>query len=237
MLHLTDKTQKPQKPLIIGHRGAMGYETENTLASIQKALDLNVDMIEVDVFVLASGEVVVFHDETLERLGNATDSIEALSWNQVQQIRLVGNHKIPLLTDVLDLINGTVPLNIELKGKNTAKPVFEIIKKYQNQNAWNSADFMISSFQRDALMQIRSLDLKINLGVLTDQNPLEAIFFAQQIKAKCINPYWRTLTKSNCTQLHAAGFEIYTYTVNNVTDIQAVVGYGVDGIFTDFPNR
>ena len=57
--------------LVIGHRGAMGHETENTLASIQKAMDLGVDMIEIDVFKIKSGEIVVFHDERLERLSNA----------------------------------------------------------------------------------------------------------------------------------------------------------------------
>ena len=63
------------KPLVIGHRGAMGHETENTLASIQKALDLGVDMIEFDVFKIKSGEIVVFHDETVDRLANATGRI------------------------------------------------------------------------------------------------------------------------------------------------------------------
>jgi len=56
------------KPLVIGHRGAMGYETENTIASIQKALDLKVDGIEIDVFKCKSGEVIVFHDDELDRL-------------------------------------------------------------------------------------------------------------------------------------------------------------------------
>ena len=64
------------KPLIIGHRGAMGYETENTLASIQKAMDLGVDMIEIDVFKIKSGEIVVFHDDTLDRFSNAGGKIE-----------------------------------------------------------------------------------------------------------------------------------------------------------------
>ena len=64
------------KPLVIGHRGAMGHETENTLASVQKAMDLGVDMIEIDVFKIKSGESVVFHDERLERLSNAGGKIE-----------------------------------------------------------------------------------------------------------------------------------------------------------------
>ena len=57
-----------ENTLIIGHRGAMGYETENTIASVEKALELGVDMIEIDVFRIASGEIVVFHDDRVERL-------------------------------------------------------------------------------------------------------------------------------------------------------------------------
>ncbi len=229
--------EKHQKPLTIGHRGAMGYETENTLASIQKALDLGVDMIEIDVFVIASGEVVVFHDETLERLSTVSDSIESLSWDALQKIRVTGNHAIPLLTDVLDLMDRKVPLNIELKGKNTAKPVFEIMNHYQNQKAWKKTDFFISSFLWDELSIMRNLDNQIGIGVLTEENPLEAIPFATGIKAQSINPWWKTLTKENCQQLHKAGFEIYTYTVNEPLDIQTVLGFEVDGIFTNFPDR
>ena len=75
-LLMSSCTPSPSGPLIIGHRGAMGYETENTLASVQKALDLGVDMIEIDVFQIRSGEIVVFHDERVDRLANSGGRIE-----------------------------------------------------------------------------------------------------------------------------------------------------------------
>lgn len=229
--------QQNKKPLVIGHRGAMGYETENTLPSIQKALDLGVDRIEIDVFVIASGEVVVFHDETLERLSSVADSIETMNWETLQNIRLTGNHRIPLLTEVLDLMDKKVPINIELKGKNTAKPVFEIMQVYQNEKGWKKTDFLISSFLWNELTAMRSLDSDVNIGVLTEENPLDAISFAKEIKAQSINPWWKTLTVENCKKLHEAGFQIDTYTVNEPDDIQKVKAMGVDGIFTNFPDR
>ena len=229
--------KEAKKPLVIGHRGAMGYETENTLASVQKALDLGVDMIEIDVFVIASGEVVVFHDETLERLSTVADSIETMQWETLQNIRLTGNHRIPLLTEVLDLIDKKVPINIELKGKNTAKPVFEIMQVYQNEKGWNTADFFISSFLWEELKTMRSLDSEIGIGVLTEENPLDAIAFAKEIRAESINPWWKTLTIENCKTLHEVGFQIYTYTVNEPDDILKVKAMGVDGVFTNFPDR
>ena len=228
--------QQNKKPIVIGHRGAMGYETENTLASVQKALDLGVDRIEIDIFVIASGEVVVFHDETLKRLSSVADSIETMDWKTLQNIRLTGNHRIPLLTEVLDLMDKKVPINIELKGKNTAKPVFEIMQVYQNEKGWKKTDFLISSFLWDELITMRSLDSDVNIGVLTEENPLDAIPFAKEIKAQSINPWWKTLTAENCKKLHEAGFQIDTYTVNDPDDIQKVKAMSVDGIFTNFPD-
>src|SRR5690554_3285334 len=81
------------KPLVIGHRGAMGHETENTLASVQKALDLGVDMLEIDVFKIRSGEMVVFHDDTVDRLTDGTGKIESYNYSDLQELNLKGNHK------------------------------------------------------------------------------------------------------------------------------------------------
>ncbi|MGB5238078.1 MAG: glycerophosphodiester phosphodiesterase, partial [Flavobacteriaceae bacterium] len=112
-----------KEPLVIGHRGAMGHETENTLASVQKALDLGVDMIEIDVFNIRSGETVVFHDERLERLSNGGGRIEEYNIVAVKNLTLRGNHRIPQLQDVLKLVDKKVNLNIELKGADTADRV------------------------------------------------------------------------------------------------------------------
>ena len=76
--------------LVIGHRGAMGHETENSLASVQKALDFEVDMIEIDVFRIESGEIVVFHDDRVERLTNGGGRIEEYNIVDLAQLRLDG---------------------------------------------------------------------------------------------------------------------------------------------------
>ena len=83
------------EPLVIGHRGAMGHETENTLVSIQKAMDLGVDMIEIDVFKIRSGEIVVFHDDKVDRLADGTGDIEEYNMVDLKQLTLEGGHKIP----------------------------------------------------------------------------------------------------------------------------------------------
>jgi glycerophosphoryl diester phosphodiesterase len=122
---------KEEKPfIVIGHRGAMGHIMENTLPSVQKALDLKVDWIEIDVFVCKTGELVVFHDEILDSLSTSSGKIEDLTLAEIKKVELNGGYSIPTLKEVIELINQKVPLNIELKGKNTAKPTFELLNQY-----------------------------------------------------------------------------------------------------------
>jgi len=225
------------KPLIIGHRGAMGHETENTLASIQKALDIGVDVIEIDVFRISSGEVAVFHDERVERLTNGGGRIEEYNFYDMRQLILEGNHRIPVLQDVLNLINNEVRLNIELKGKNTSDPVNFITNYYIDNKGWKAKNFLISSFNWDELRSMRAINPDMAIAVLTEGDPLEAIDIAIELNAEAINPSYTTLTAENVKAIHDAGFKVYTYTVNEPEDIARMTDFGVDGIFINYPER
>ncbi len=226
-----------KKPLVIGHRGAMGYETENTLASIQKAMDLGVDMIEIDVFKIASGEIVVFHDDRLDRLGNAPGRIEEYYITDLKKVILDGNHRIPMLQQVLRLIDNKVPLNIELKGDNTADRVNFIVNYYIREQGWRMENFVISSFKWEELREMRKLNPDIAIAVLTEEDPLEAISVAKELGAVAINPWYKTLTEQNIRKIQQEGFKVYTYTVNEADDIRKMIDYGVDGVFTNYPDR
>ncbi|MEM1260007.1 MAG: glycerophosphodiester phosphodiesterase family protein [Bacteroidota bacterium] len=229
------ETQK--KPLVIGHRGAMGYETENTLASVQKALDLGVDMIEIDVFNIKSGETVVFHDQRLERLSNAAGNIEEYYIMDLRKVILDGNHRIPVLQEVLRLIDNKVALNIELKGDDTANRVNYITGVYIKNNGWSMDNIVISSFNWDELRKMRELNPDISIAVLTEEDPLEAIEVAKELNAIAINPWYKTLNANNVQKIQNEGFKVFTYTVNEPDDIEQVKVLGVDGIFTDYPDR
>lgn len=226
-----------KKPLVIGHRGAMGYETENTLASVQKALDLGVDMIEIDVFNIKSGETVVFHDERLERLSNAGGNIEEYYVADLRQVILDGNHKIPLLQEVLRLINNKVILNIELKGDGTANRVNHITNVYIEKMGWSKENIVISSFNWEELREMRELNPDIAIAVLTEEDPLKAIDIAKELNAVAINPWYKTLSAENVSKIQEEGFKVFTYTVNEPEAIAEVISFGVDGIFTDYPDR
>ncbi|UWX54628.1 glycerophosphodiester phosphodiesterase family protein [Maribacter litopenaei] len=226
-----------KQPLVIGHRGAMGHETENTLASIQKAIDLGVDMIEIDVFKIKSGEIVVFHDETVDRLTNGPGRIENYNYIDLKKLVVDGGHKIPMLQDVLKLIDNKVALNIELKGDDTADRVNYIINYYIEKNGWSPENFIISSFKWDELTEMRRLNPNVQIAVLTEENPVDAISAAKELNAVAINPYYKRLDLENVNEIREAGLKIYVWIVNEDFDIDAMKRLGVDGIITNYPGR
>ncbi len=230
-------TMKNSTPLVIGHRGAMGHETENTLASVQKALDLGVDMIEIDVFKIESGEIAVFHDERVDRLSNSGGKIEEYNIYDLKQLILDGNHEIPMLQEVLQLINNRVALNIELKGASTTERVNFIIDYYVREKGWALDNFIISSFKWDELREMRKRNPNIRIAVLTEDEPLEAIAIAKELNAVAINPNFSKLTADATQQIQKEGFKVYTWTVNEPNDIQRMMEFGVDGIITNYPER
>ncbi|WP_255443938.1 glycerophosphodiester phosphodiesterase family protein [Robiginitalea sp. SC105] len=234
---MTACTTAGNKTLIIGHRGAMGYETENTVASVQKALDLGVDMIEIDVFRIESGEIVVFHDETVDRLTNGGGRIEEYNVFDLRQLILDGRHRIPLLQEVLRTINHQVPLNIELKGAGTSDRVNFITDYYVEREGWEPDQFLISSFNWDELREYRRLDPEARIAVLTEGDPLEALEVARELGAEAINPNAAAVTPENIDAIHDAGFKVYVWTVNEKSAFDALSEIGADGIFTNYPDR
>lgn len=225
------------KCLVIGHRGAMGYETENTLASVQKAIDLGADVVEIDVFKCGSGEAVVFHDENVERLTNGAGSIEELSIVQVKSLILDGGHRIPLLQDVLKLANHQCKINIDLQGEGTADRVAHILQYYIDKKGWKPEDFIVSSPRETELRDFYARNPTIPIGVFTKDDPLTVVPLAQAVKAVSIHTYYQKLTWETVKTLQKKGYKVYAGVVNEPADIQKMKDWGVNGIVTDFPDR
>lgn len=223
--------------LIIGHRGAKGYAAENTLASFQKALELGVDMIELDVHLCASGEIVVIHDETIDRSTSGNGLVSELSLSQLKMVSIEVQHYIPTLAEVLDLINRKCVVNIELKGANTAKATLDIIDLYISQNNWQPTDFIISSFDWLALKEVHLQNPNLPIGVLTTTDIDLAIEFAKFCNAVAIHPYFHLLTHELVSKMKSENLKIYPWTVNEPEDIIFVQSFNVDGIISDYPDR
>ena len=229
--------------LTIGHRGARGYIAENTLESIQKALDLNVDGIEIDVFRCASGEIVVFHDKKLKRLTGHNGLIEETTFEELKNILVAGRYRIPTLQQVLEKIDGKILLNVELKGENTAIPTATILKQYLSDSQSDIKKLFVSSKNWKELTLFKNQNTNIPIGVLSHYNiflekGVDAIIEkGRELSALAIHPKFSILNKKAIDKMHSAGFLVYSWTINSPKDIQRAIRLGVDGIITDFPDR
>lgn len=225
-------------PIVIGHRGARGYSAENTLISIQKAIEMGVDGIEIDIFRCATGELIVFHDKSVEKLTDGFGYIEQMSLDEIKKLNVLGQGKIPTLKEVLNMIDGKVFLNIELKGTNTSFLTHQLLNSYFKNSNWKSEKIFISSFNWDELRAFYQLNKELKIGVLIDKDdPLKAIPIAKELNAYSINPEYILLTKLNVKKIKAENFKVFTWTVNEIIDINKMKKIGVDAIITDYPDR
>nr|WP_314864490.1 glycerophosphodiester phosphodiesterase family protein [uncultured Flavobacterium sp.] len=225
------------KLIVCGHRGAMGHAAENTLESIKKGVELKADMLEIDVFKIKTGELVVFHDDNLDRITDAKGKIEEYSFEDLRKVLVAGKHQIPTLEEVIETIDRKAVLNIELKGGNTATDTYRIIQEFKGRG-WKDKDFFISSFKFEELQKMRSLSKKIAIGLLTFKEPVDVVIKkAKEINAQAINPYYKTVNAESVALMQANNFKVYPWTVDEPSDIKNLQILKVNGIITDFPDR
>lgn len=222
---------------IFGHRGACGYEPENTIASFKKALDLNVDMIELDVHVLRSGELVVMHDTMVDRTTNGTGYVGDFTFSDLRRLDAGNGERVPLLSEVFDLINQRVPINIEMKGLGTARHVGDLITKYKRENGWSDDSFVASSFDHIELAVFKEMMPTVQTGALVEGTPMGYAAFAEQLGSFSANISSEFVTPAFVEDAHKRNMKVYVFTVNNRSEVGRMHAIGVDGIFTNFPDR
>jgi glycerophosphoryl diester phosphodiesterase len=221
--------------LIIGHRGAMGHEPENTLLSIKKAIALGVDAVEIDVYNLEDN-LVVIHDRDLSRTTNGTGYLENSSFTYVRSLDAGKGEQVPTLEEVFETVNRQVIVNIELKGSNTAKLVVDLIQTYLKLG-WSYSDFVVSSFNHDELHRVKVICPKIITGMLIYGLPWQYLASAQQLQADLVIPHLDYVTSELIESVHQQGLRVWVYTVNQPGDIKLMRALGADAIFTNYPER
>jgi len=221
----------------IAHRGAKGYEPENTLSSFYKALELNADAIELDVHLCKTKELVVIHDDSVDRTTNGKGYVREKTLHELKLLDTGKGEGVPTLKEVVDLINRKALLNIELKCSNTAKPVCELIKDYVNNKNYQYKDFLVSSFNHNELIEFRKLNPYINIGVLFEGDPKYYPDIAKKVNAYSINIDKDFVTKELVTDIRKRNLKVFIYTANEEAEIEKIKALEVDGIFSDFPDR
>ena len=221
--------------LCIGHRGAMGYEPENTLLAIAKALTLDVDWIEIDVYNIENN-LIVFHDRDLSRTTNGTGDIYDYSFADLRSLDAGKGQQIPTLAEVFDLVDRRCGINIELKGIHTAELVINLITEYV-ERGWQYKDFLVSSFNHYELKQIKDACPQIAIGILIYNLPLNYLDIATALNAVVIIASYDFVTPEIVENIHNRGFKIFVYTVNKLKDIQRMKLLNIDGIISNYPDR
>jgi glycerophosphoryl diester phosphodiesterase len=220
------------------HRGNWREAPENTLPAIQSAIDLGVDMIEIDVHRTKDGHVVVSHDHDLFRMFGTHGIIKDLTLAEVQTFRdkFLGL-PVPQLYEVLDIIKkSNVILNIELKAADIETECIEMVKERQMGH-----QVVYSSFMAPPLMRLKELDPNSVVCFLSGQFPLNnfKIYLdaAKMVGAAYMNMHYATITPDTFQKVSEAGFKIMAWTVDAPKEMQRLIDLGVDTIITNEPAR
>ncbi len=221
----------PRAPtLIIGHRGAAGLRAENTLPSFAHALELGVAAVELDVHSVEE-ELVVIHDDTLERTTNATGSVAACSLAEIRMLDAGGGASVPLLEEVFQLLPASVGINVELKGADTAPRLAGFLRDHGDR------DVLVSSFDHQALSVFHRACVDVPVAPLWRRWARNVWRVAKELGAWSINLSVRIATPQRIAQAHRRGYRVLVYTVNDLEVARRLVASKVDGVFTDYPDR
>jgi glycerophosphoryl diester phosphodiesterase len=221
---------------VIAHRGARGHAPENTLAAFDKALELGAKWIELDV-QWHDGQLWVFHDQRLERCTNGKGWLVDHKTAALRALDAGGGQRIPLLHEVLRHLRGRVCVNIELKtGEGTAAAVATALRA-AFASGWKPEQFLVSSFHLPELREFKRRIPELPLGVLLCGVPLDLAAAASQLGAQVVSLDRDFADPTLVKDAQARGMKVFVFTVNEREDIARFRAAGIDGVFTDFPER
>nr|WP_035917873.1 glycerophosphodiester phosphodiesterase [Legionella fairfieldensis] len=231
---------------IIGHRGASAYAPENTMVAFEQALALGCRYVEFDVMLSADGEPLVFHDETLKRTTNGRGETGLVTAEYLQSLdagrwfaRRYQGEKIPHLRDMLAwLVVSDVKANIEIKPypgttEQTTVAILSHINRYWPQTKPLP---LLSSFNFAALTLCRNLAPEIPLGLLLDEWDADWLIKAKELHCYSVHFNRRALNAARVQQIKEQGYMLFVYTVNRKRQAKKLFEWGVDAVFSDYPD-
>jgi glycerophosphoryl diester phosphodiesterase len=225
-------------PVVIAHRGASGYRPENTLAAFALAVEQRADMIEIDLHLTRDGAVVVSHDESLVGLGGRGE-IAGASLAEVRALDAGGGAQVPVLDEVLDAFGVTIPFNLEIKrgGAGLYRGLEELALAAVRSRGLLEAT-LFSSFFDPVLERLRELAPSARLAFLVSpRDPERPLERAAAVGAEALNPWVGMVTADLVRAAHDAGLAVYPFTVDAEPEMRRLLDLGVDGMFTNYPDR
>lgn len=231
--------------LRIAHRGASGTRPEHTRLAFERALELAVDMIELDVQLTRDRRLVVLHDMYLGRTVVGSGLVRELTLDQLRVLdagawfgSAYAGQAVLSLDEVLDITAGRAMLNVEIKSPaEDWQTTAEVLVDLLNARA-QLMQTVISCFDVGALRCMRRVAPAARLGMLWHAPDLAAMWEqAQEIGAATVHPFWQLVARPVVATAKQRGLGVLTWTVNDIGVMRQLVDCGVDGIISDFPER
>jgi glycerophosphoryl diester phosphodiesterase len=239
--------------IVIGHRGASGHAPEHTFASWDRALEMGVDYIEQDLQMTSDGVLVVMHDATLDRTTSGSGEVIAHTLEQIKQLdagswfdKSFAGERVPTLRELFERYGRDASYYIETKNPEDAPgmeaALLELILEFGlRAGAVEKWQVLIQSFSTPSLLEIRERDPELPLIQLIEKEYSSADI-QQRLPdihnyAVGIGPAGTSVDEALGEAAHAHGLVVHPYTVNEAAEMRRLIALGVDGMFTDFPDR
>lgn len=224
---------------IFAHRGFSAEYPENTLLAMEAALSINVmgksvTGIELDV-QLVDGEAVVFHDRRLERCTNGRGWIDNLSLSQLKQLDAGRGERVPLLIEVMELVQNHCLLNIEIKHPSVLKPTFMALEDARHRLGVSQSQIIFSSFYHSVLLETARYYPGAEHAALVASVPLNVSEFLSPLPVQALHGCINALCGDFVEQTRKLGKLFRMYTVDEPEDLSRLRAMGGSGIFCNDP--
>jgi glycerophosphoryl diester phosphodiesterase len=221
--------------LLGGHRGNPFEHPENTLASFASAIELGVDVIECDVHLSSDGHLAVIHDHTLERTTNGSGPVGARTIKALHRLDAGNGQPVPELDEVLELARGRVGLAIEIKSLPVRYPGLEerLVETVRDHGMVH--DCAVICFDHRVIRKVRDLEDRLVVGALVAGRPLMLPELLAYSRAEVYSPHWSFVDEDVVAETHQCGAVVAVWTVDDLATLDAVVGAGVDAVYSNRP--
>lgn len=231
------------KTLNIAHRGYSEKYPENTILAFEKAIEIGADGIEMDVHFSKDGQLVVIHDEELDRTTTGHGFVKDYTLEELKTFdagikfgEKFKGLKIPTFDEFLELVHDKdLLINVEIKNsiihyKNIEEAVYEKIKEYGIEDK-----VIISTFDHYSAKKCKGLNTSVKVGALYWDCIYEPYKYVEMLGVDALHPEFNSITKEIVEESHKRKLEVNVYTVNLKEDMEKMIGLGVDMIITNNP--